>query len=80
MKFLAVVFAAILMSSMAFANHHEEKKVEEGHDKEHTHVTKQVDHTHVEEHHTESADAHKAHHPDHVEKKSSTTTTTKKTK
>jgi hypothetical protein len=36
---------------------------EEGHDKEHHHVTEAVDHTHEDAHHADHD--HKAHHPNH---------------
>lgn len=63
MKFATLAAALMLTVSMAFANHHEEKK-KTGHDKEHAHVTTdKVDHEHDDAHHKDHD--HKAHHPEH---------------
>lgn len=63
MKFATLAAALMLTVSMAFANHHEEKK-KTGHDKEHSHVSAdKVDHEHDEAHHKDHD--HQAHHPEH---------------
>jgi len=56
----------LLVSSMAFAAETKTTTAEDGHDKEHQHVTKEkIDHDHDQNHH--KAHDHKAHHPEHVE-------------
>jgi hypothetical protein len=68
MKYLALTALLSLAVSNAFADHHEEQKKKQGHDKEHTHVEgAKMDHDHEDGHHQDHD--HKAHHPDHKEMK-----------
>jgi hypothetical protein len=67
MKYLAIAAIFTLTLSNAFADHHEEQKKKQGHDKEHSHVEgTKMDHEHDEAHHKDHD--HKAHHPDHDKK------------
>lgn len=75
MKFSALVLALALVA--VACNKKEEPAIQvvpvqgevpvmnaqEGHDKEHHHVTESVDHNHDDAHHTDHD--HKAHHPNH---------------
>jgi len=64
MKSLSLLAALMLVASTAFADQHEEKKIKQGHDKEHQHVKgEKADHSHDDAHHKDHD--HKAHHPDH---------------
>lgn len=75
MKLLALTMALMLVAATtAFAHQHTEG--EEGHDKEHQHTSKQIDHHHEDAHHKDHD--HKAHHPEHVDAKEVEKTTTKK--
>ncbi len=66
MKLFTILVVTMSLTSVAFADHHEEGKKKVGHDVEHTHVEKdKVDHEHDEAHHKEHD--HKAHHPGHQE-------------
>ena len=67
MKCFSLALALSFTLSTAFAHNHEEKnKVEEGHDVEHQHVTKDPNHPHDDAHHKDHD--HKDHHPKHVDK------------
>lgn len=64
MKLFALAAVFSLIVSNAFADHHEEQKKKQGHDKEHAHVEgAKMDHDHDDAHHQDHD--HKAHHPDH---------------
>ena len=67
MKFVTLALLTIFTLTTAMAHNHEEKKPEDGHDKEHQHVKANPDHTHEDAHH--KPHDHKAHHPDHEDKK-----------
>lgn len=66
MKFTTAALILALSVSSAFADHHEEKKKGDAHDKEHSHVgMEKKDHDHDDAHHKDHD--HKAHHPSHDE-------------
>lgn len=76
MKLLTIAASIMLVTSVAFAEHHEGKK-KSGHDKEHAHVSAdKVDHAHDDAHHKKHD--HKAHHPEHKDTKKSKKKASKK--
>ena len=77
---LTILFCIVLLNaSLALAHNHEKKKAQtteapsqvvssDSHDKEHAHVKQgEGDHPHDDAHHKDHD--HKAHHPDHEDKK-----------